>query len=74
MPSVSGIVKITNNPVERVVRVYKRSTGELIGSTTSDSNGNYIIGTPDYSEVYVVCLDEEEGERESLIHDKVIPI
>ena len=62
-------------PAPRRVRVYRRSTGELLAAGTSDSSGLFdlVVGTLD--EVYVVALDDESGTAyNALIFDRIEPI
>ena len=46
---ITGTVRdISNNPVARVVRAYRRSNGDLLAQTTSDAaTGNYDLRVPD---------------------------
>lgn len=69
MPVISGTVfDDTGNPVAgRIVRAYRRDTGELLVETlTSDGTtplplGKYIITTAYTGECNVICLDDSEG-------------
>ena len=72
-PAVSGTVEESGSPVARTVRVYDRSTGELIDETTSDSgDGSWSIAVGDTSPVYVVCLDDDSGTQyNAQIYDRV---
>jgi len=69
----SGTVEESDSPVARTVRVYDRSTGELLGETTSDSgDGSWSIAVGDTSPVYVVCLDDDSGTQyNAQIYDRV---
>lgn len=67
MPSVSGIIKDTNAAgVARTVRVYRRDTGALLGSTTSSSvDGTWSFTDAYTGEVQVVMLDDALGTLEN---------
>lgn len=56
---VAGVVRDSAGSLcSRVVRAYRRDTGALAGSATSDaSTGAYLIATPTLDEVTVVALD-----------------
>lgn len=56
------------------IRAYLRSNGLLVGSTTSDSSGDYLIETAFPDEHYVVCLAEDSSALNALVFDRVIPI
>lgn len=66
----------TSNPISRVVRLYRRSNGELIDSTTSSSkNGYYYVETPYDGDHYIVALDDELGVQYNLVAlDWMVPI
>jgi len=60
---MSGYVKEKGVPVTRTVRAYRRDTGELVHSTTSDPSTGYYYLQTTYSGVHsIVCLDDDEGE------------
>lgn len=70
----SGYVREYNEPVQRTVFLYNRTSGELIDKTTSDSNGYYILKSPYNTEHNIVCLDAaEEPDFNDLIVSKVTP-
>ncbi len=56
---VSGVVRDSAGSLcSRTVRAYRRDTGALVISTTSDaSTGEYLFGTPTLGELTVVALD-----------------
>jgi hypothetical protein len=62
----------SGNPVVRTVRAYLRSTGALIGQTTSSAGtGTYslLVATALGDEVQIICLDDNAGTLENdLIH------
>jgi len=72
---LSGYVYEEGLPVSRTVRVYARSTGELIASTTSDVlTGAFSLQVPDNTiEYYVVALDDEgdANDYNALIYDRL---
>lgn len=62
-------------PAPRRVRVYRRSTGELLAAGTSDSSGLFELAIGTLDEVYVVALDDESGTvYNALISDRIEPI
>ena len=73
---VSGTVEEEGVFVERTVRLYKRSTGELVDETISDyADGGFLFLVPDQAEHYVVALDDisDATDYDALIYDRVIP-
>lgn len=72
--SVSGIIyDDTGAPCARTVRLYDRSTGALVGSTTSNaSTGAYSIAAG-IDEVQRIVLDDSGGTLYNDIIDRVIP-
>lgn len=79
LPTITGVVSDdTGANAARTVRLYKRSDGSLVASTTSNgTTGVYTFNTglpviP--TEHYVVCLDDASGTQyNALILDKVVP-
>lgn len=68
-----GVVKEKNVPVDRVVALYRRSTNELIDSTTSSGTAGYRLESPYVDEHYIVCLDDEASpDFNALIEDRII--
>ena len=72
---VAGVVyDDTGTPCARTVRAYRRDTGALIGSTTSDAGtGAYLITTPTLDEVQRIVLDDNAGTLYNDLIDRVIP-
>ena len=73
---ITGTVEEDGVFVERTVRLYKRSTGELVDEGISDSvDGGFSLITPDQTEHYVVALDDisDVTDYNALIYDRVIP-
>ena len=72
--SISGTVRDGDgNFVARTVRVYLRSSGELVGETTSDaSTGAFSIDVGASAQHYAICLDDDLSEN-ALIFDGVTP-
>jgi hypothetical protein len=71
--TVSGtVLDGSGNPVARTVRGYLRTTGALVGETTSSaSNGAYslVLEAAPGDEIQVICLDDTAGTLENdLIH------
>ena len=69
---ISGTVKEEGTGVSRTVRVYLRSTGELVGETTSASDGTFSIPAIE-DEHYVVALDDtsDSTDYNAQIYDRV---
>jgi hypothetical protein len=67
MPTVSGtILDINGNGVLRVLRIYRRDTGVLLGSTSSNAiTGAYSFSDAFSGEVNVVMLDDAAGTIEN---------
>ncbi|MEY2653678.1 MAG: hypothetical protein RLZZ524_706 [Pseudomonadota bacterium] len=72
---VSGEVRDGNNALcARTVRAYRRDTGALVGSTTSDSiTGAYTIDCATLDEVTRIVLDDASSPLYNDIVDRVIP-
>ncbi len=70
-----GYVKEQGSPVLRTVRLYDRTTGELVDETTSSGVGGYYYLTTTISgEHFIVTFDDDEGiEYNALILDKLLP-
>lgn len=71
--TINGTVKNTDDaPLPgRTVRAYNRSTGALVGTTTSAIDGTYGFTLTSEGEYYVVCLAEESDTYSSQIKDKI---
>ena len=65
----------TSNPVSRIVRVYRRDTGELINNTVSSgTNGAYYVSTTYSGAHYIIALDNDDGVQYNLSSlDRMIP-
>lgn len=72
---VSGFVKDGDeNPLERTLRLYAKSTGELLDSTvSSEVDGSYQLESNYSGDVAVVCVANSNDENNSQIADKVRP-
>lgn len=57
-------------PVSCAVRVYNRSSGELINSCRSDSNGNYKLLGIRNGQNYVIAIPDDTGYNLSR-HDRI---
>ena len=70
-----GYITENDNPVNRVVRLYYRDTGELIDSTTSSGvDGYYSLDAITNDEHFIIAFDDEAGEDyNSLILDRLLP-
>jgi hypothetical protein len=71
--TVSGNVKVTGvNTAGLLVRAYAKTTGELIGSATTDASGNYSINCGiTWADVEVIAFDPTTYQ--ALIYDQVVP-
>ena len=71
-----GYITEQGNPVSREVKLYYRSTGELIDSTTSSGvDGYYYLTTIISGTHFVVAFDDDAGEDyNALILDKLLPV
>lgn len=71
--SVSGIVQDNSVNAARVLSVHRQDTKELLAITTSSGvTGAYTADFNYPDEVFVVCFDDD-GDKEALIEDRVIP-
>lgn len=73
---VSGIVRDSSNaPCLRTVRAYDRTTGALVGTTTSNATtGVYTLNCASTSEVSIVCLDDVAGTTENDLILRTTPV
>lgn len=73
---VAGEVRdSTNTPVQRTIRAYRRDTGALIGSTTSDATtGQYQLTLGYSGEVQLVCMDDDAGSLENDLIHRTFPV
>ena len=68
----SGYVKVNNVPVARTVYLYRRLTGELVGSTISNSSTGYFeIPTPYDDYHFVVILPKLDESYNIIAKDKI---
>lgn len=76
MPTVSGTVSdAESNGVARNLRIYRRDTGALLGSTTSSpATGAYSFTVAFAGEVQVILLDDLAGSVENDQILRVIPV
>ena len=75
---VSGLVFEGSTPVTRLVRVYRRDTGELLGTTNSvaGSGGSFSMQLNGYTgKVYVIAFDDitSAPDYNAQIYDLVVP-
>lgn len=73
---VSGTVRDASDaPAARGVRAVDRTTGRVLGTTTSDAGtGAYAIAVPSTSEVQVVFNDDAAGDVENDIILRTFPV
>ena len=69
------VMENTVTPAARVVRLYLRSTGELMDETTSQaSDGYYYLTTTVSGEHFIVCFDDDAGlDYNALVLDRLPP-
>lgn len=68
----SGYVKVNNTPVVRTVYLYRRLTGEFVGSTVSNSSTGYFeIPTPYDDYHFVIILPELNESYNIIAKDKI---
>lgn len=73
MSNISGVVRYKTEYANRIIRVYDRSSGELLLNTNSDNNGVFEITNLSNKTVYIVCLDDDINEElNALIYDRVV--
>lgn len=63
--------------VNKLLRLYDRTTGQLIGETRSDALGVYTFPNPLWqsSKYYVIAFDDMDNpDLQAVIHDALIPI
>lgn len=69
----SGTVSVDSYFANNIkVRLYRRSTGELVDETTSSGMGNFILGSPYLEDHYVVALYTSSGTN-ALVYDFIAP-
>jgi hypothetical protein len=71
--SIAGTVTEQGNPVARTVRLYRRSTGELVASTTSSAvDGSFEFADIAGDVYFVVAFDDDAGDDyNALIFDRI---
>ncbi|MBA7703323.1 hypothetical protein ES703_112105 [subsurface metagenome] len=76
LPCLKGTVKEKGVAVERTLRSYIRSTGQLYTSSASAPDGTFSLDAPDdTTEMYVIALDDDVGEQyNALIFDRVVGV
>ena len=74
--SVSGTVKENSVAAQRLVRVYRRDTGELLGAVTSDAAGVFSVPLNGFvGQVFVIAFDDTgtAPDFNAQIYDLVTP-
>ncbi|MBA7709168.1 hypothetical protein ES703_118080 [subsurface metagenome] len=74
LATLSGTVKEKGVAVQRIVRSYIRSTGELFDSITSNPDGTFELSAPDDSTLmFVLAFDDDPGDNyNALIFDRIL--
>ena len=71
---ISGYITSNNQPAQRRVFLYERTSGELVDKGISTAEGYYSLKTPFSGEHNIVCLDDPyDVDLDDLILSKVIP-
>jgi len=69
-----GYVKVENSPAERTVYLFRRATGELIDTTTSNSSTGYFELNSTYSDYHFIVILPLTTETYNLLsYDKISP-
>lgn len=69
--SISGVVTEQASPVARTVRLYLRSSGELLDTTTSNAGtGEYSFENLTEGEVYNLVFEDDAGGND--YSDKIL--
>jgi hypothetical protein len=70
------VLDAAGDPITRTVRAYLRSTGALVGETTSDAGtGAWSLSVTTANPHYIVALDDEAGDvLNAVIADRVTPV
>lgn len=72
---VSGFVRDAgNNPLERMLRAYRRSDGAFLAQTQSNQAGEYEFLLASGDAVSVMCFQDENESKNALIKDRIIPV
>jgi hypothetical protein len=70
----NGYVQVEGSPAERTVHLFRRSTGELMDSTTSNSSTGYFELSSYYNDYHFIVILPLLTETYDLIaHDKIDP-
>jgi hypothetical protein len=71
--TASGIVNVDGTPTDDIyVRLYRRSTGQLVGETTTFSGGLFEIETP-YNELHYIMAMYTTSSTNAVIYDWIEP-
>lgn len=72
---IAGTVSDSNNqPIQRLLRAFDKSSGGLVGETTSASTGSYKFSLASNDPVIVICYHDASDTNNSQIKDDIIPI
>jgi hypothetical protein len=75
--SISGTVKEDAIGVARLIRAYRRDTGEFLGETTSAGDGSFTLSSSHAlnKQVYLIAFDDSGGTAyNAQIFDLVVPV
>lgn len=72
---ITGTVSDSNNqPLQRLLRAFDQSSGDLVAETTSASDGSYRLSTSSSDPVTVVCYHDASDTNNSQVKDDLVPI
>lgn len=73
--TISGTVEEGGVGVARTVCAYRRSTGELLSSTTSAGDGTFSLSVPVTDACFVVAFDDlgTSPNFNALVYDQITP-
>ena len=72
---ITGTVSDSSNqPLQRLIRAFKKSSGVLVGETISASDGSYKLSIKSSDLVTVVCYHDASDTNNSQIKDDIVPI
>lgn len=71
---ITGTVSDSNNqPLQRLLRAFDQSSGDLVAETTSASDGSYRLSTSSSDPVTVVCYHDASDTNNSQVKDDLVP-
>jgi hypothetical protein len=72
---ISGYIEDSGLPAQRVLCIYKRSSGELVAKTISGTDGFYTAYLETNEKHNIICQDDDTGlDLNDLILSKITPV